>query len=187
MHSRDRIIYALGTVIMATALVLVGPVFAENSTTIDLSTQPHLKSWSNIIPNANKRFVVLVDFNSEAVLDRETGLTWQKSPTTMTQNWTNARSICAERSIGGRYGWRLPSVHELMSLVDPTQTNPSLPLGHPFVNVQPSLYWSATTSAEDTALAWYVGLFNGNLSSPNAKTETYHLWCVRAPTSGDTY
>jgi len=38
---------------------------------------------------------------------------------------------------------------ELASLVDPTQTNPSLPPGHPFVNLWPNGFgfWTATTDS----------------------------------------
>ena len=70
MSSKKRhLTYALGTFVMGSALVLAGQagVLADDSD--DSSRQPHLKSWSNIIPAA-KRFVVLADFNNEAVLDR---------------------------------------------------------------------------------------------------------------------
>ena len=60
-----------------------------------------------------------------------------------------------------RRGWRLPSVHELASLVDPTNPggDPDLPAGHPFSNVQSSRYWSATTNADNPTNAWFVGFF----------------------------
>ena len=82
-----------------------------------------------------------------------------RTPDEMVRPWGQAISVCAERPVGGRFGWRLPSIHELMTLLDPTTGNPALPVGHPFSNVQPSLYWSATTSAEDSTLAYYVGFF----------------------------
>ncbi|MDP1769473.1 MAG: DUF1566 domain-containing protein [Nitrospirota bacterium] len=180
---RSTWVSGAGMITLVGALSLAGcgsggdpAAVAQSSGVIDLSGVT--PNWDKALPAAS-RFTVLAAFNNEAVRDNETGLVWGKSPTTTTHTWSNARSSCAERPVGGRMGWRLPSVHELMSLVDPTQSNPSLPAGHPFLNVQSSLYWSATTSAEDPALAWYVGFFNGNLSSPNGKNNTYNFWCVR--------
>ena len=43
-------------------------------------------------------------------------------------------------TVGGTKGWRLPSVAELASLVDPANSNPALPTGHPFSNVQSPFY-----------------------------------------------
>ena len=43
--------------------------------------------------------------------------------------------VC-DKEVGGRKGWRLPSIYELANLVDTTQQNPSLPKGHPFTNIQ---------------------------------------------------
>ena len=76
------------------------------------------KNWDKKLPNT-LRFTVLTDFDGAAVRDNETGLVWEQSPETKTQNWSGARFACASRTIGGRKGWRLPSVHELASLVDP--------------------------------------------------------------------
>ena len=58
---------------------------------------------------------------------------------------------CLNVSTGGRHGWRLPSIHELNSLV----VNQVLPAGHPFLDVRtdPSdLYWSATVRLSDPAM-----------------------------------
>jgi hypothetical protein len=47
-------------------------------------------------------------------------------------------------------------------LIDPSVAppGPTLPLGHPFQNVQSASYWSATTIAETPTNAWNV-FFNG--------------------------
>src|SRR6188768_4297245 len=77
------------------------------------------QSWDKKLSGAS-RFTVLSDFGGAAVRDNETGLVWEQSPETKTVNWMNARFQCTSRKIGGRMGWRLPSVHELASLVDPS-------------------------------------------------------------------
>jgi hypothetical protein len=54
------------------------------------------------------RFIVLSNWTSEVVLDRETGLGWEKSPQAGVGSdgndpvtWVDARSICANRNAGG--------------------------------------------------------------------------------------
>lgn len=150
------------------------------------STQTDLKSWSAVIP-VSVRFVVLSSFSNQAVLDQETGLVWEKSPSAITDSWGNQRTSCTNRSFGGHLGWRLPSVVELLSLVDPTQSSPSLPLGHPFTSVQVSSYWTATISAtSNTTDAWLLNLANGSVGESNMNTIIY-AWCVRGPMNADTY
>ena len=83
------------------------------------------------------RFQVLKTFAGAAVLDKETGLVWEKSPTSDTFTWPFAVIHCASLSVGGRAGWRLPGITEVMSLVDPSVPTPgvTLPDGNPFTNV----------------------------------------------------
>jgi hypothetical protein len=114
--------------------------------------------WSpTLAPTA--RFVILSNFNSDAVLDRETGLVWARQSlartlgpsTQITRN--NVGQYCRLLTVGNRKGWRLPTVAELQSLVDRSRifTNaprpPAPPAGHPFVlsptASNPSgLYWT---------------------------------------------
>jgi hypothetical protein len=54
-----------------------------------LVTSDLLQSWSQKIP-AKQRFVVLKQFNCEAVLDRETQLVWERSPSTDKMDWGEA-------------------------------------------------------------------------------------------------
>jgi hypothetical protein len=67
----------------------------------------------------------------------------------------------------------------LASLVDPSQSNPALPIGHPFSNVQLSEYWSANTVALNTTMAWRVFLTSGGALGYDVKTNSNYCWCVR--------
>src|SRR4249920_1124741 len=76
-------------------------------------------SWDQTLPAAT-RFIVLSNFNSEAVLDRETGLVWQQNPFRAGNTWAAAMQDldfgCIAKTTGGRSGWRLPRLEELQSL-----------------------------------------------------------------------
>src|SRR3972149_10444596 len=59
------------------------------------------------------------DVNDDTVLDKETGLVWERNPYSIPQSWYAAHYICiAETYYSGRGGWRLPTIQELASLVD---------------------------------------------------------------------
>jgi len=80
----------------------------------------------------------------------------------------------------GQAGWRLPTLQELESLVDPTQSDPSLPSGNPFAQfVQWSYYWSATTYASSTSNAWDVAFGNGGVGFDDKGGVFRFVWCVR--------
>jgi hypothetical protein len=130
--------------------------------------------------NNNERFKVLGDFAGAAVLDKKTGLVWERSPETKQQNWVNAQSSCNVKTVGGRKGWRLPTLQELMSLVDPTQYNPALPSGHPFTfgRLRSFTGWSATPNAIVTDVAQIVE-FSAGQQGGSLKTTTHQAWCVR--------
>jgi hypothetical protein len=120
--------------------------------------------------------------NSDAVLDRETGLVWEKSPTSPPANWNITETFCNQKSIGNRKGWRVPTLQELASLVDAAPTNtgsPRLPPGHPFSLVQSAPYWSATGRLfQHPESAWYVDLSNGGVFATE-RSNIFYVWCVR--------
>lgn len=126
------------------------------------------------------RFIVLVNWSNAAVLDKETGLVWERSPSTTQLGWFSAQSYCNQLTTGGRLGWRLPTIQELASLVDPNATSaPSLPAGYPFQNVQSSIYWSATTNAVNASNAWFVNFLDGDVDIDVKSDLNVFVWCVR--------
>jgi hypothetical protein len=149
----------------------------------------NLRDWGDQLPNGKSRFQVLKEFNNEAVLDKETQLVWEQSPAITQHTQFDARFQCTSRTTGGRKGWRLPSVHELASLADPSvlPPGPVLSPGHPFTNVQTSIgYWSATTSAEDSTSAWFENFGDGH-SNTFSKAGSGAVWCARGPMNADAY
>jgi len=122
-------------------------------------------------------------FNNEAVRDDETGLVWERAPNvTPTRYWSDARQICLDKTVGGRRGWRLLSVHELASLLGDTQINPALPGGHPF-SISIGGYYSATMDPTVVnngirTSVWAVDLGVAGVRSVG-NDSSGHVWCVR--------
>ena len=141
-------------------------------------------AWSQKLPAA-ERFVLVLDDNG--VLDKETGLVWEKSPSTGIYIWVNAISHCiSDLNVGVRKGWHLPTVEQLASLVDTSGDSLKLPTGHPFTNVQSRGYWSATTYPSSTTVAWGVHFGDGYVDA-YAEANYYYAWCVRGGQSHDAY
>jgi hypothetical protein len=142
-----------------------------------------MPAWDQTLP-ANTRFIVLANMNSEAVLDRETGLVWERSAISDVLAWTSANQNCIVSKTGNRWGWRLPTVQEFSSLFDATPGNPLLPAGHPFQNVV-GQFWTATTAFNPVANNAYGAAPVFNSSPPSLffltadKGSSLKAWCVR--------
>ncbi|MCP4990079.1 MAG: DUF1566 domain-containing protein [Colwellia sp.] len=136
---------------------------------------PGVTSWSKKIP-ANERFELVLD--EAAVLDHETGLVWEKSPSTALVHISGIFVPCITKEVGGRKGWRVPSIGQLASLVDSTQSSPSLPDGHPFSNtVQLTTYWAYTNST-NVPVWWVVNMDDGSINT-NGAIDDHYVWCIR--------
>jgi Protein of unknown function (DUF1566) len=166
------------TLCLATAIVILA-VLTPLAHAVDPA------AWNTKI-NGPGRFTVLTAFNKEAVFDKETGLVWQRSPNpgsppgTPNHFYEEAQFVCNTSATGGRFGWRLPTLQELASLLDPSvpPPGPTLPVGHPFINVQ-AFYWSATTlNNGGNDYAWFVNFSTGGVGTAPKFNPTF-VWCVR--------
>ena len=135
------------------------------------------------------------------ITDNVTGLMWQKctngqgitdcaSGTATTYNWyqaagvadatdnpDGATNICGELTIAGQTDWRLPSVIELISILDNGVYSPAINTTY-FPNTISSEYWSSTTAAYNTSAARGV-LFYYGYAYGYFKTLTHYARCVR--------
>lgn len=130
---------------------------------------------SRAVDDSTQRFTIVLD--GQGVLDRKTGLTWEQEPDRIHDVWEASIARCAAKSVGGRQGWRAPSVDELRTLIDSDQKDPSLPPGHPFSNIKSEIYWTATPHPKDDIVAWQVSFFSGEPVT-DQKSGTRRVWCV---------
>lgn len=142
--------------------------------------------------NPNPRFAIYNpgnprDLTDDVAFDKETGLVWERSPGPARQeSWDAAIVHAYTTAKAGRKGWRLPTMEELLSLVDPRQDNPTLPSGHPFLNVQlDDFYWSGTLGmSSPPTYAW--GYHFGNADTSNClKSSKCYAWLVRGGSGYD--
>jgi len=119
-----------------------------------------------------------VVLNGTGVSDSNTGFVWERSTDPTARTWDQANTYCNDLTLGGKDDWRFPTKDELLSLVDKTQSNPALPLGHAFINVYSYFYWSSTTNDIFPANALPVHFGDGYVYS-YSKTYNMYVRCVR--------
>lgn len=113
------------------------------------------------------------------VQDNKTGLTWQQVASAAGITWDQAQAHCASLTLNGS-GWRVPSVKELMTLVDfgvvpgsgPTVDTTAFP------NAPVDFYWSSTPVAGSPGSAWFVNFYYGSADT-HAVSDAHVVRCVR--------
>jgi Protein of unknown function (DUF1566) len=107
------------------------------------------------------------------VYDTKSKLTWQQTVSSTTYTWADAKTYCAA---GG--GWRVPTIKELQSIVDISQTAaPSIdPTAFP--STPSDWFWSSSPMAGSPSYAWGVYFSNGNTNGYGV-SDAGHVRCVR--------
>lgn len=121
--------------------------------------------------------------NVDVVFDNLTGLYWSANASLagLPLEWTEAHRFIEQMNTAAELGysdWRLPGRRELRSLICHQSRRPALPADHPFDNVFPHWYWSATTVAAHPDHAWYVNMDGGRMFY-GGKDQAFMLWPVR--------
>ncbi len=109
------------------------------------------------------------------VYDTKSKLTWQQTAPATTYTWDDAKSYCAGvgASLAGT-GWRVPTVEELRTIVDPTQGNPSID-STIFPSTPADRFWSSSPVARSPSNAWAVFFDSGQAYSFDVSLKS----CVR--------
>lgn len=112
------------------------------------------------------------------VTDWMTGLMWHKAASGSTNTHASAMTYCKNSKVGLYTDWRLPTVIELVSLVDFTAVSPSIDASA-FPGTASNLFWTSTVVAGRPSNAWYVNFAQGNTSFLDVTVGNL-VRCVRA-------
>ena len=112
------------------------------------------------------------------VYDTKTKLTWQQTVPSTAYTWANAKTYCAGvgASLGGT-GWRLPTCKELQTIVDDSQTNPSIDTTA-FPSTPAAWFWSSSPVAGSPSLGCLVDFYYGLTHNYDISPSNY-VRCVR--------
>jgi hypothetical protein len=115
---------------------------------------------------------------ADEVTDNHTGLVWQLGDDGNTYTQAQAVQHCASfTSAEAATGWRLPSVIELMTLIDNGVDLPSIDPS--FSGAQSTNYWTSTPTATANMLAWTVRFDFGEVI-PLLMDSALPVRCVRS-------
>lgn len=116
---------------------------------------------------------------SGTVTDTRTGLIWQQAAPSTTLTWSNATAYCGSNVAnlpGSR--WRLPTMTELQTLIDDSQSSGTMIDPHDFQGTPAAQFWTSSLDANTPGAIWIVDFKFGFTSSIDQTTQTY-LRCVR--------
>lgn len=147
----------------------------------------HDKCQTNaILPNHSPTQFEFVNGGSE-VLDRTTGLIWQRCSLGQTWNGTTcigtphtytwAQALNASQTVGN--GYRLPTIGELVSLSNYQCYEPAINLSF-FPATPDGDYWSSSPYVGSTNHAWGVNFYIGD-THYFTKDSKRHVRAVRQP------
>ena len=112
-----------------------------------------------------------LDHGNGTITDNLTGLMWERWASRTTKTWTEAIDYCNTLSLSGYTDWKLPNINELESLVNSGESSVASWLDAQGFDINQGWnnYWSSTTAAYNTSIAWGVDMQYGCVNE-NFKT-----------------
>jgi len=113
------------------------------------------------------------------VQDPRTNLMWEDTPHVREAKIRQPRAVnyCMELTLGGFEDWRLPTIKELLTIIDYTRISPAIIREFSYVEDE-SFYWTKTHVADEDDAFWGVNFKRGYSSKASEYYDRYAR-CVR--------
>ncbi len=113
------------------------------------------------------------------IQDPKSSLMWEDTSHVRESKITQirAREYCSELKLGGFEDWRLPTIQELLTIIDYTRTSPAILSAFSYTEDE-SFYWSKTRVADEDDAFWGVNFKRGASSKASEYYDRY-VRCVR--------
>lgn len=124
-------------------------------------------------------------FTAGSYVNTRTGLTWEATPDATRMRWSDALSYCAALTTGGHDDWRLPSVKELITLIDHSRTSGAAVWSEfdATVDTNYDSFWTSSPDASSSmnpGRVWVVRMYTGQESTSSFDSGTLlKVRCVR--------
>ena len=122
-----------------------------------------------------------VDNDNGTLIDKLTGLIWEKEPSEEKFTWENAYNRIAElnrKRFAGFSDWRLPNINELNSLNNYNYQLYSYLNKNGFKRISNISYWSSST-AKNKYYAWYLRMTDSTINTALKKDYITSVLAVR--------
>ena len=124
-----------------------------------------------------KSFTLKTVSGNNVVVDNNTGLVWEHSPSPVGYTWYDAPNYCADlntSNYGGYNDWRLPKPQELLTIVN--NDNPAIDTAYFTIS---TTFWSSASDIRDDRFAWVI-YPEGQIDTPSGyKSGNNLVLCVR--------
>ena len=127
---------------------------------------------------APHNFAVETVSGDAIVVDKNTGLEWQKTLTGGKYDWAGALAQCENLEYAGKTDWRLPSPKEFFTITDAGRYNPAFDTAYFPDNSELSSDYFWTSRAKDDGNAYYLD-YNDAYSNSAEISNEYNVMCVR--------
>jgi len=124
--------------------------------------------------------------DGDTVLDRATGLEWSRENVPGGQmKWAAAGEACKKLDLGGHSDWRLPTIRELLTIVDYERHEPAIDTDA--FKCESNYYWTSTPAHSSPGVyAWIVNFYHG-FAYWGSQDGDYYVRAVRASQSLDLW
>jgi len=113
------------------------------------------------------------------IQDPRTNLMWEDTPHVREAKirQPRAKEYCEELTLGGFNDWRLPTIQELLTIIDYKRVSPAILREFSYTEDE-SFYWTKTRVADEDDAFWGVNFKRGYSSKASEYYDRY-VRCVR--------